>query len=547
MRCDTPPTSPLRDVTPRATPTGRWPPRPSGSSGGTASPFASRAAIPSLAAAAATAAGRNYIMSHARAASDADDAGSRAASPSASAGAPSTPPGAWVAALQQAVVGHTAGQTAGQTASQSAGHSMLPLSPQVGGSVGTGSGSSGGAGSGGGVPLVLQMQQALTRFGVEHRRSFNSSTESASPLLMSMRAAAARLRLSDDVSREGTPDDTVRAAGAAAGQLPFQHLAAPVHGSCDGEGGMGAQERQRPRKQFGRGRDTDGNGDDSSDEDYVPGEEDDCERGPLARHHCDGGSGGHSRSRRGWSYDVASDGDEPRTPVDAAAAAAHPASGELSFGVFTNEDDSPSAATAAGQLRRAWDEGPVRGGSAPPGVRAEAVAWRPQGSGRKGGRSSNKEPKASSKGPCANCGVEKSILWRCHPLDDSVRLCNACGECLGPGVCAVWKVAARWVAAGWGICLRTRVPLVLHKRKREHQFRLVVAKSVCVYESVCLQSTVLVPDHHPRFLQAVLGALNRKSPRSFTPYSSPPSPSLLPHPPPRVRYLPPQHWQGQAH
>ena len=23
----------------------------------------------------------------------------------------------------------------------------------------------------------------------------------------------------------------------------------------------------------------------------------------------------------------------------------------------------------------------------------------------------------------------QSILWRCHPLDDTVRLCNACGAC----------------------------------------------------------------------------------------------------------------------
>ena len=126
-------------------------------------------------------------------------------------------------------------------------------------------------------------------------------------------------------------------------------------------------------------------------------------------------------------------GGAPRAPASLfGAPRAAPASEAFAFaprGGGAGRHDLPSlwGGAAVGAL----PHGPALADAAPPPLLPPPSPSRgspraPGGGGRKG-RGAPKEPKASSKGPCANCGVEKSILWRCHPLDNSVRLCNACG------------------------------------------------------------------------------------------------------------------------
>ena len=184
---------------------------------------------------------------------------------------------------------------------------------------------------------------ALTRFGTEHRGIDGWP-----------RVAPLPLELRRDFAWAG---DAGGGAGGGGGGAPSP---SPL--------GRGRPETARVAiRRIG-----DGCGDDSSDEDYVPGLESEGGHG--------GGGGGRPRSAH-----------TPRGHAGGARA------GELA---------SPAAHAGA---RPASAAGHRRGGRKP------------------ARRAAGRELKASAKGPCANCGVDKSVLWRCHPVDASIRLCNACG------------------------------------------------------------------------------------------------------------------------
>lgn len=173
------------------------------------------------------------------------------------------------------------------------------------------------------VPGALSaMQLALTRFGAEHRRSYNSSADSGAPLLASMHAAAAQLRQSDDTSPDAWAELAYPALMAAAAAGVGAATDASVHlpsapGAARGASRHPPQRRRKPRgsgwgcKEGSAdakfvGAAGGARGDDDSDSDYVPG----CEE------HGAGSAGAgahwtHARprgGRRGWSYDIVSDG-----------------------------------------------------------------------------------------------------------------------------------------------------------------------------------------------------------------------------------------------
>jgi hypothetical protein len=232
---------------------------------------------------------------------------------------------------------------------------------------------------------------------------------SAPPRMSSLGAAAAEAA----GSGAGTP------LHIALTRFGAEHRRSHAAESPPPTGGRG--KRGAPgRWHGGRG---DGGSGDSSDEDYVPGEEDDGGGSGSG-----GGSGGGSRRRR----------------PSGAAQAAHPAS-PLRPGASPGSPAAAGGGLPAGAWNGAAPPSPawrLDGIGAPPALPRGAggssapasPGGRRPGSARPRGRpGSGREPKASSKGPCANCGVDKSILWRCHPADDSVRLCNACGGFKGQG------------------------------------------------------------------------------------------------------------------
>ncbi|KAI8465546.1 MAG: hypothetical protein J3K34DRAFT_487467 [Monoraphidium minutum] len=244
----------------------------------------------------------------------------------------------------------------------------------------------------------------MTRFEAEHRHQRTTPGAAAvdqpswpPQAAGAVSGAAGRLRVSDDTRLRSDGAVGAGAPGGAAG------------------GGLRAPQRGRkprgPRSGAGGGG-GDGGGD--SDEDYVPGA-DGCGAGGDER---GGGPGSGGRRRRAHAG-----GSDDMEPLGGAA----PLLGGLSA-----SGEAHGAPGAAAQLRLQLQlSGGGSGGAAPPSPpprrSGSAPPLAPAGVRRRAARGPAKEPKTSSKGPCANCGVERSILWRCHPEDDSVRLCNACG------------------------------------------------------------------------------------------------------------------------
>jgi hypothetical protein len=438
LRCDTPPASPLSRASPRAGGfSGRLhyrvrSPDPALLPGHHHHHQQSAAAPPRpLPALVVGGGGGGWSRAGGRVGSDADDAGSRAASPSNSGATPhaacgfggTTPPGSWAG-------------------SPGAPHHLAPA-----------------AAAGGTTPLAVQMQQALTRFGVEHRKSFNSG-ESPSPLVAGMRLAAEQLRqLEGATSRGGSPADLQPLPTAAAG--------APVGSPASGGTYPVRHPRRRARRRggvTGTAGGAAGTGDeDSGDEDYTPGDDESEGTGGRAAAARGSPRGAGYRAVRGPGLfgslrdvaAVASDGDEPfgyraagtgagsmkanhwfhqrATPHlgDACAGGGIPSPRAMmeGGGGGASEGAFPPLSPVPWRLQAGAAPTAPRSGSAPPSRGPQSPRAGRPAQARKGGarRSASKEPKASSKGPCANCGVEKSVLWRCHPENDGVRLCNACG------------------------------------------------------------------------------------------------------------------------
>jgi hypothetical protein len=201
--------------------------------------------------------------------------------------------------------------------------------------------------------------------GAPHRLSLQSSADSGSPLVAQMRAAASGLRISDDTSRDATPDGPLYG-----GALATAGTAAP--GAPSGPG-LRPAHRGRKHKLQGRRR-CGGAGGDESDEDYVPGSEG------------SGGGGAAARQRgrsRGWSCDVGSDGDElMRTGPEGAARATAVAGAAV--GQLEREMEAPHSARAVNVALRS----------------VEALPHSPRSAERRrSGRPNSKEPKPSLKGP----------------------------------------------------------------------------------------------------------------------------------------------------